>query len=90
MLEAVKLLSPQVEYYSIDELFFTVPCGEDPQRFAEKLRAHILEIVGVPATVGISRSRTLAKLIGDTAKPLAAKAVCTPEGQRTYLERSTS
>lgn len=86
MLEAVKLLSPQVEYYSIDELFFTVPKGDDPQRFAEKLRAHVMAEVGVPVTVGISRSRTLAKLIGDTAKPFGARAVCVEAAERAYLD----
>jgi nucleotidyltransferase/DNA polymerase involved in DNA repair len=86
LLDAVRLLSPQVEYYSIDELFFTVPKDEDPQTFAERLRGHILDVVGIPATVGVSRSRTLAKLIGDTAKPYGAKAVCHEHNEREYLK----
>jgi hypothetical protein len=38
----------------------------------EALRDRILELVGVPATVGIGRTRTLAKLVSDTAKPFGA------------------
>jgi DNA polymerase V len=85
MFECLKNLSPCVEYYSIDELFFTVPRGAEPQAFAEKVRDTILEEVGVPSTVGISRSRTLAKLIGDTGKPFGAVAICDPTKERELL-----
>jgi hypothetical protein len=65
------------EYYSIDEFFFEAapPRGCDYQRYAEAVRDRVKEAVGVPVTVGIARSRTLAKLIGEAAKPFGAKAV---------------
>lgn len=64
-------LSPKVEYYSIDEFFFlAVPLpGKTLQQTAEAIRDRIWEQVRVPVTVGISKSRTLAKLISDSAKP---------------------
>ena len=49
------------------------------QKTAEAIRARILQAVGVPATVGIARSRTLSKLISDTAKPFGALAILDPE-----------
>lgn len=87
MLEAVKELSPRVEYYSIDELFFVVPQGEVPQAFAEKVREHILRKVRIPATVGIGRSRALAKLIGDTGKPFGAVALTNEAAEKELLTK---
>jgi DNA polymerase V len=77
MLDVVRELAPRVEYYSIDEFFFQAE-GEGKrslQDLAQAIRDRIWERVGVPATVGIARSRTLAKLISDAAKPFGALAV---------------
>jgi nucleotidyltransferase/DNA polymerase involved in DNA repair len=69
-------LSPTVEYYSIDEFFFAVPDypRRIPQETAVAFRDKISKLVGVPVTVGIGRSKTLAKLLSDTAKPFGARA----------------
>ena len=77
MFACVTDLFPRVEYYSIDESFFTaLPLpGTTLQQTAEAVRDRILIEVGVPVTVGISRSRTQAKLISDSAKPFGARAV---------------
>ncbi len=77
MLEVAREVSPRVEYYSIDEFFFTVvePRGGSFQGLAESIRDRIWERVRVPVTVGIARTRTLAKLISDAAKPFGALAV---------------
>jgi nucleotidyltransferase/DNA polymerase involved in DNA repair len=77
MLETVRDLSPMVEYYSIDEFFFdaSVAPAQDFQSYAVSVRDRILERVHVPVTVGIARTRTLAKLISDAAKPFGAMAV---------------
>ncbi len=71
MLGIVKEFSPRVEFYSIDESFFeAVPSkGMDHQQFATLIRDTIWERVRVPVSVGIARSRTLAKLISDSTKP---------------------
>lgn len=89
MLEVVSEFSPKVEYYSIDEFFFeaTPPPGMDHQRYAEVVRDRIKERVQIPVTVGIARSRTLAKLISDTAKPFGARAVLDPQEETELLAR---
>jgi DNA polymerase V len=88
MLEVVREWSPRVEYYSIDEFFFTaLPApGQTHQEFAESIRIAIRERVGVPVTVGIARSRTLAKLISDAAKPDGALAVLDRDAEEQLLD----
>ncbi len=87
MLEVVREISPRVEYYSIDEFFFTAEgaCADDFQRLAESMRDQIWERLGVPATVGIARTRTLAKLISDSAKPFGALAVMDRDAEERLL-----
>lgn len=87
MLDVVRTFSPRVEYYSIDEFFFAVPAGDDPQQLAEEMRAAVLREVGVPVTVGIARTKTLAKLVSDTAKPFGASALLGVEAERALLEK---
>src|SRR5262249_48955736 len=43
---------------------------------------------GVPVTVGIAPTRTLAKLVSDTAKPFGALALLDRDAVRSLLERS--
>lgn len=88
MRKVLKELSPQVEYYSVDEFFFlAVPLpGRTFQETAEAIRDQISERVRVPVTVGIARTRTLAKLISDTAKPFGALAVLDKEEEHAYLK----
>jgi hypothetical protein len=89
MLDAVREFSPAVEYYSIDECFFlAVPLpGRSMQEIAEALRDHVLRTVHVPVTVGIARTRTLAKLVSDTAKPFGALALLDVDAERALLDR---
>jgi nucleotidyltransferase/DNA polymerase involved in DNA repair len=87
MLAAVREFSPAVEYYSIDEFFFEArPAGGRPfQETAVALRDHVLKAAGVPVTVGIARTRTLAKLIAEGAKPFGARALLDPAEERALL-----
>jgi nucleotidyltransferase/DNA polymerase involved in DNA repair len=89
MLDEVRKFSPEVEFYSVDEFFFrAVPHrGLSLQETAEAMRDHVLQAVGVPVTVGIARTRTLAKLISDTAKPFGALCVLDPDAERALLDR---
>jgi nucleotidyltransferase/DNA polymerase involved in DNA repair len=74
MLELLRTISPAVEYYSIDEMFFDA--GQLSAAFslplpdaAKALQRRILDEIGVPVSMGISFTKSLAKLISDTAKP---------------------
>ncbi len=87
MLEAARELSPRVEFYSIDEFFFLAEPrpGQSFQGLAEAVRDRIWRALGVPVTVGIARTRTLAKLISDAAKPFGALAVLDPGAEAALL-----
>jgi DNA polymerase V len=87
MLDAVRDLSTRVEYYSIDEFFFAAEPsrGQTFQELAVQIRDRVRERVGVPVTVGIARTRTLAKLISDAAKPAGALAVLEPGDEEALL-----
>jgi nucleotidyltransferase/DNA polymerase involved in DNA repair len=87
VLDVVREFSPAVEYYSIDECFFAVASlpGQTLQQTAEALRDRVLRDIGVPCTVGIARTRTLAKLISDSAKPFGARALTDPDAERALL-----
>jgi nucleotidyltransferase/DNA polymerase involved in DNA repair len=87
MLEVVREFSTRVEFYSIDEFFFRSEpaAGQSHQELAAAMRDRIWQKIGVPVTVGIARTRTLAKFISDAAKPFGAYAVFDPDTEKTIL-----
>ena len=62
----------QQEVYSIDECFLRLPCSGDFKPFARTLRAEILQKIGVPVSIGIASTKTLAKVAVYYAKHYAA------------------
>jgi DNA polymerase V len=87
MLEVMQEFSPRVEYYSIDEFFFqAVPLpGKTLQETIFVIRDRIMDQIGVPVSIGVARSRTLAKLISDTVKPFGATVTLDREAEEKLL-----
>lgn len=88
MLAIVGECSLRVEYYSIDEFFFhaePLTPGQPLQTTATRIRDRILDEAGLPVTIGVARTRTLAKLFSDTGKPFGAVAVLSREHERELL-----
>lgn len=80
LLEYLKTISPRVEYYSIDEMFFDASKLEryfqlPLSKAAKALQQHIKTEIGIPVSIGIAPSRTLAKLGSDSAKPFGVQAI---------------
>lgn len=86
MLDAVGRFSPTVEYYSIDEFFWQgeAKCAKDQ---AAVVRDHVKAAAGMPMTVAYARTRTLAKLFADTAKPFGAAVVTDRDHERELLAK---
>jgi DNA polymerase IV len=71
--EVFEDVSPRVEGLSIDEAFLDVRgvrrLSGPPTEVAAKLRREVRERVGLPITVGIARTKFLAKVASGVAKP---------------------
>jgi DNA polymerase V len=90
MLAIVGSFAENVEYYSIDEFFFRaspLTNKTDLPRTATAIRDHIKEVAGLPVTIGVARTRTLAKLFSDTAKPFGSVAVLDRDHERELLAK---
>ncbi len=90
MLGIVGECSPRLEYYSVDEFFFhaePLKIGDSLQTTATRIRDRILKEAELPVTIGVARTRTLAKLFSDTGKPFGAVAVLTREHERELLAK---
>ena len=84
MLAIIRDVSPRVEFYSIDEMFFEADnWGIDEAR---ALQQRIMQSVGVPVSIGIAKTKTLAKLASDLAKPFGCFTATTEEDQRRLIE----
>lgn len=61
---------PEVDVYSIDEAFAPLPpaLASDPAGVGQAMRRRVAEWVGMPISVGIASTRTLAKLANRIAK----------------------
>jgi DNA polymerase-4 len=80
--------TPLVEGLSIDEAFLDVRglrrLSGSPTEVAKRLRCAVRERVGLPITVGIARTKFLAKVASGVAKP-DGLLVVPPEGELAFL-----
>ncbi|WP_040493979.1 DNA polymerase IV [Ilumatobacter nonamiensis] len=80
--------SPLVEGISIDEAFLDVTglrtISGTPVEIASKLRADVRDKIGLPITVGVARTKFLAKVASGVGKPDGLLLV-EPEGELDFL-----
>lgn len=71
--EVFRDVTPIVEALSVDEAFLDVGglrrVSGTPVQIAERLRAQVRDRVGLPITVGVARTKFLAKVASQEAKP---------------------
>jgi DNA polymerase IV len=86
--EVFRDTTPLVEGLSIDEAFLDVgglrQISGTPTQIAARLRRDVRERVGLPITVGVARTKFLAKVASGVAKP-DGLLVVPPDGELAFL-----
>jgi DNA polymerase IV len=89
LFEVFHAAAPVVEGLSMEEAFLDVAGLErilgSPPEIAARLRAEALDRVGLAVTVGVARTKTLAKMASRAAKPDGILVVA-PDGERAFIE----
>ncbi|HEU4964626.1 MAG TPA: DNA polymerase IV [Bacilli bacterium] len=89
IMDIAKRLTPQVEVFSIDEMFLDVTGTEklwgDPWEAARLFKRWVLEETGVVCSVGIGYNKLVAKVCCDTAAKKAPEGIC--EWRSEEIER---
>ncbi|KGM12998.1 DNA polymerase IV [Cellulomonas bogoriensis] len=82
-------VTPLVERVSIDEAFLDVAGSTHlfgaPEHIARTIRARVREEIGLPISVGAARTKHLAKIASQVAKP-DGLVVVTPGTEREFLD----
>lgn len=68
ILEILESFCPEVEPYSIDESFLFYPPKSDLAEEAGRIKATVEESTGIPVSIGIARTKVLAKIANKLAK----------------------
>lgn len=66
---ALRTIHPDIQQYSIDEAFFYFTGTKDEAAdLANQIKSTVEKLVGIPVSIGLAKSKTLAKVANDTAK----------------------
>jgi DNA polymerase-4 len=88
-MDILAAITPAVERISIDEAFLDVSGAThlfgSPATIARDLRRRVRDQVGLPISVGVARTKHLAKVASQVAKPNGLVVVA-PAGEREFLD----
>jgi DNA polymerase V len=77
VMEVLKEFSPDIEVYSIDEAFLSLDgMSIDFEEYGHLIKQRVYQCTGIPVTVGISRTKTLAKVANHLAKDRDIGSLC--------------
>ena len=68
VVSVLKRFTPYLEVYSIDESFLDLTGFADPDAYSHDIRGTVLRWTGLPVSVGVGATKTLAKAANRTAK----------------------
>lgn len=93
VMQVLSEMAPEIEVYSIDEAFLKFPASmsaEEVFSHCQSIRQAIKKLVGIPTSIGIGPTKTLAKVAIDFAKTDKIKHVydlSSPALQETILKK---
>ncbi|MGG6242528.1 Y-family DNA polymerase [Nodosilinea sp. AN01ver1] len=67
VMETLGMFTPEVEVYSIDEAFLCL-AGQSYETVSQVIRATVVQWTGIPVSVGVATTKTLAKIANHQAK----------------------
>lgn len=70
VMQTLETFSPNMEIYSIDEAFLDMTGFQDLPAYGRQIKEQVYRDVGIPVSVGIGPTKTLAKLANHTAKKI--------------------
>lgn len=80
----------KVEMYSIDEAFLDLSAGQSNYNFCDDLAKKVYQYTGIPVSIGLATSKTLAKAANLVGKKHKLKAFeVTPENHETVLAQTS-
>ena len=68
VMQTLSNFSPEIEVYSIDEAFITLDSNQDIARHSRTIKETVLKWTGIPVSVGIGPTKTIAKVAANIAK----------------------
>lgn len=70
VMNTLSRFTPNIENYSIDEAFLSLYniTGKDLTKYAHEIKNSVLKNTGIPISIGIARSKTLAKIANEYVK----------------------
>ena len=68
VMKSLSKFSDDLEIYSIDEAFMSIKYSSDYSIIAKEIISNIKTDVGIPVSVGVSKTKTLAKVASSIAK----------------------
>lgn len=68
VMNVLRQYTDQIEVYSIDEAFIQIPKNVPPFKYCNAIREQVLLQTGIPVSIGIASTKTLAKLANKKAK----------------------
>ena len=77
--------APDYEVYSIDESFLSLEQIHDPVRTAKEMRETVLKWTGIPISIGIGPTKTLAKMANRMAKEQDAGYLMLKESENSLI-----
>ncbi len=87
-MSVIESLSPNIEVYSVDEAFVQMGHYKNIPDWAEHLSTSVYRQTGLPASIGVARTKVLAKLANRIAKKGKGVYILLAEDETTVLSRT--